>query len=327
MIPRRASPSTLSVALALLIVYVVWGSTFLAIAYVVETLPPFLAAGARFLLSGGILLGFLIAQDRWRRRRGSTPLARPRLVEWRTALIVGALLLLGGNGMVMVAEKVIPSGIAAVMIATEPIWLAFFDAIITRRRPSLLAMGGVVVGLAGVAVLLVPGGGGGALEPWGIGLLVLANIGWAAGSIYARHGPLPRNGLLATGMEQVAGGGTLILAALVAGEVWRVDLASVSVQSWVALGYLVVFGSLLAFTAYTWLLNHVPVTTVATYAYVNPIVAVALGVLFRGEQLTPRTLLAAALIIGAVVAMVSGRPREAEEPGRSSDLAAPDSAF
>jgi drug/metabolite transporter (DMT)-like permease len=312
------------VVLALLVVYVVWGSTFLAIAYVVETLPPFLAAGARFLASGSILLGFLVAQDRWRRHRGATRLARPRLVEWRTAVIVGGLLLLGGNGMVMVAEKVIPSGVAAVMIATEPIWIAFFEALVTRRRPSLLAMGGVLVGLAGVAVLLVPGGGGGGLEPWGIGLLMLANIGWAAGSIYARHGPLPGNGLLATGMEQLAGGATLVLAALVVGEVWRVDLAAVSVQSWLALGYLVVFGSLLAFTAYTWLLKHVPVTTVATYAYVNPVVAVALGALFHGEQLTPRTLLAAALIIGAVVAMVSGRPREAQQPGARSDLAPPE---
>jgi drug/metabolite transporter (DMT)-like permease len=187
-------------------------------------------------------------------------------------------------------------------------------------------MGGVAVGLAGVAVLLVPAGGGGTLEPWGIGLLLLANIGWAAGSIYARHGPMPSNGLLATGMEQLAGGGTLVLAALVAGEVGRVDLASVSVQSWVALAYLVVFGSLLAFTAYTWLLKHVPMTTVATYAYVNPIVAVALGVALRGEQLTPRTLLAAALIIGAVVAMVSGRPRQSGEPGVSPEVVPPEPA-
>ncbi len=319
-------PSTLPVVVSLLTVYLVWGSTFLAIAYVVETLPPFLAAGARFLLSGAILVGFLLAQDRWRRHRGAARLRRPLAVEWRTAFIVGALLLLGGNGMVMVAEKVIPSGIAAVMIATEPIWIAFFDALVTRRRPSLLAMGGVVAGLAGVAVLLVPGGGAGALEPWGIGLLVLANIGWAAGSIYARHGPLPSNGMLATGMEHLAGGGTLIIAALVAGEVWRVDLASVSVQSWVALAYLVVFGSLLAFTAYTWLLRHVPVTTVATYAYVNPIVAVALGALFHGEELTPRTLLAAALIIGAVVAMVSGRPPEGAQPGPVVSVAEPESA-
>lgn len=308
--------------MALTIVYIVWGSTYLAIAYVVETLPPFLAAGARFLAAGGLLLAFLLAQDRWRRSRGAeSRLERPRLVEWRTALIVGALLLLGGNGMVMVAEQTIPSGIAAVVIATVPIWMSVFDALLTRRPPSLLAIGGLVVGLLGVGILLLPTTGLDALDPVGIGLLVLATVSWAAGSLYARHGPLPRNQLLGTGMEQLAGGATLAVLGLAVGEGARLDVGSVSTESWIALAYLIVFGSLVAFTAYVWLLNHVAVTTVATYAYVNPIVAVALGVLFRSEPLTPRTLLAAALIIGAVVAMVSGRPREAEEPGPSPETA------
>ncbi|HEX2142148.1 MAG TPA: EamA family transporter [Candidatus Limnocylindria bacterium] len=323
MTPSRPSAATLPVIVALTIVYIVWGSTYLAIAYVVETMPPFLAAGTRFLAAGAMLVAFLLAQDRWRRGRGAATsrLERPRLVEWRSALIVGVLLLLGGNGMVMVAEQTIPSGIAAVIIATVPIWMSMFDALLTRRAPSRLAVGGLLVGLVGVAILLLPSDGVGALDPVGIGLLVLATISWAAGSLYARHGPLPKNQLLGTGMEQLAGGASLVILALVVGEVGRLEVGSVSRESWIALAYLIVFGSLVAFTAYVWLLNHVAVTTVATYAYVNPIVAVALGMLFRSEPLTLRTLLAAALIIGAVVAMVSGRPREAEEPGPSPEAA------
>jgi drug/metabolite transporter (DMT)-like permease len=316
-------PSTLSVAVALGTVYIVWGSTYLAIAYVVETLPPLLSAAARFLAAGGLLIAFLVAQDRWRRRRNpAAPSLRwPRAVEWRTAFIVGALLLLGGNGMVMVAEQSIPSGIAAVIIATVPIWMSVFDALLTRRAPSRLSIGGLVVGLVGVTILLLPSEGLDALDPIGIAVLVVAAISWASGSLYARRGPLPHNQLLGTGMEQLAGGLALVAAGLLLGELGRTDLAAVSVESLLGLGFLIVFGSLFAFTAYVWLLNHVPVTTVATYAYVNPVVAVGLGVFFRNESLTPRTLLAAALIMGAVVAMVSGRPREVEEAGPCPETA------
>lgn len=223
--------------------------------------------------------------------------------------------------MVMVAEKTIPSGIAAVIIATVPIWMSVFDALLTRRRPSGLAVGGLLVGLVGVAILLLPSTGLDSLDPVGIGLLVVATLSWAAGSLYARHGPLPRNQLLGTGMQQLAGGAALVVAGMAIGEVGATDLGGVSTVSLLALAYLVVFGSLLGFTAYVWLLNNVSVTTVATYAYVNPVVAVALGMLFRDETLSARTLLAAVLIIGAVVAMVSGRPRDAEEPGPSPEMA------
>jgi drug/metabolite transporter (DMT)-like permease len=323
MTPAASRSSLVPVALALGTVYIVWGSTYLAIAYVVETLPPLLSAAARFLVAGGLLVAFLVAHDRWRRRSDpdAQRLVRPRLVEWRTALIVGSLLLLGGNGGVMLAEQTIPSGIAAVIIATVPIWMSVFDALLTRRTPSLLSIGGLGAGLLGVAILLLPSGELDALDPVGIGLLVTSAIAWAAGSLYARRGPLPGNALLGTGMEQLAGGLALAAVGLLIGELGRTDIAAVKVESLVGLGYLIVFGSLLAFTAYVWLLNHVPVTIVATYAYVNPVVAVALGLLFRGESLTPRTLLAAVLIIGAVVAMVSGRPREAEAPGPSPEAA------
>ncbi len=325
MTPALHRPSTLAVAAALGTVYVIWGSTYLAIAYVVESMPPLLSAGARFTAAGLMLISFVVAQDRWRAARG---LPRrhaprwPRAIEWRSALIIGGLLLLGGNGMVSIAEQTIPSGIAAVMIATIPIWLSVFDAALTRRMPSLLAIGGLLVGLVGVAILLLPSAGNDSLNPAGIGILVVAAISWAAGSHYARRGPLPANQLLGTGMEQLAGGVLLLVVAAAVGEIGAFDAAKVTSASLLGLAFLVVFGSLVAFTAYVWLLNHVAVTTVATYAYVNPVVAVALGVAFRHEALSLRSMLAAALIIGAVVAMVSGRPREVEEAGHAPDTAA-----
>ena len=313
---RGRPPSTLSVAMALGTVYVVWGSTYLAIAYVVETLPPLLAAAVRFLVAGGALIAFVAGHHAWRRSRGVTDdLPRPRWVEWRTALIVGTLLLLGGNGLVSLAEQRIPSGIAAVMIATVPIWMSLFDAFLTRRTPSVLAIGGIAVGLIGAVILLLPSAGLDSLDPVGVGMVAVSAMAWATGSLYARRAPLPRSGLLGTGMEQLAGGVALGVVALAIGEPGRLDVSQVSAASLLGLAYLIVFGSLVAFTAYTWLLAHAPVTTVATYAYVNPVVAVALGLAFRNEPLTPRTLLAAALIIGAVVAMVSGRPRQVEETG------------
>lgn len=321
--PVPGRPSTLSVAAALGTVYLVWGSTYLAIAYVVDTMPPLLSAGTRFLVAGLTLIAFLVARARWERRRdvAATGLPLPRAVEWRTAFIVGGLLLLGGNGGVSIAEQTIPSGIAAVIIATTPIWLSVFEALLTRRMPSLLAIGGLLVGLVGVAILLLPSNGADSLNPVGIGILVLATVCWAAGSLYARRGPLPKNQLLGTGMEQLAGGLLLLAAGVAIGEVGRFDPAAVTTSSLLALAFLIVFGSLLAFTAYVWLLNHVAVTTVATYAYVNPVVAVALGVAFRGETFTLRSLLAAGLIIGAVVAMVSGRPRDTEEAGSPPETA------
>ena len=317
--------STLAVAAALGTVYVVWGSTYLAIAYVVDSMPPLLAAGARFTLAGGLMLSFLVARDRWRGARDNGPGKRlhwPRAVEWRTALVVGSLLLLGGNGMVSFAEQTIPSGIAAVIIATVPIWLSLFDALLTRRAPSPVAIGGLIVGLVGVAILLLPSTGVDSLDPVGIGILVLAAVSWASGSLYARRGPLPSSHLLGTGMEQLAGGLVLLLAGAAIGEIGHFDPAAVKPEALLGLAFLVVFGSLLAFTAYSWLLSHVAVTTVATYAYVNPVVAVALGVAFNHETLTPRSLLAAGLIIGAVVAMVTGRPRDVKEAGPSPDAAA-----
>ncbi len=309
---RTASP--LSTALNLVTVYLIWGSTYLAIRVMVQTLPPLLAASARYLVAGAIMVALLWARSRLSR----SPSARLEHVSgahWRSAAIVGGLLLLGGNGFVVLSEQRIDSGIAAVLVAAVPIWLNLFEAVATRRRPSALTIGGVVAGFAGVLVLLAPVEGVRAIDPIGIGLVLFASVSWALGSLYSRRAPMPRSGLLATGIEMLAGGVWLAVAGTLTGEIGRTDPSSFSMGSLLAVGYLIVFGSLIAFSAYTWLLQHAPVSTVATYAYVNPVVAVALGAIFLSEQITLRTGIAAALIIGAVVAMVSGRPRGREQPG------------
>jgi drug/metabolite transporter (DMT)-like permease len=325
--PRSASGA--AVVFALLIVYVVWGSTYLAIAFAIETLPPLLSAGVRFVVAGTLLLGATAALRRWRRRQGSTGEREPlRWAHWRATAIVGVLLLLGGNGGVVFAEQYIPSGIAAVLVATMPIWMAILDAVRTRRAPSRVAIAGLVAGIVGVAVLLAPVEGLGDLNALGVIVVVAAALSWAIGSLYAREATLPSSGALATGMEMLCGGAALLLVGTLIGEVGRADPTSFSLSSVLALGYLVVFGSILAFSAYTWLLAHAPVTVVGTYAYVNPIVAVALGALINAEEITPRTIIASAIIIGAVVAMVSGRPRKAEpEPEQEGrELAACEAA-
>ena len=306
-------PSTAAVAAALLIVYVVWGSTYLAIAYMIETLPPLLAAGVRYATAGVLMLGALAAYARF--RRGAEPAERPTAAHLRSAFIVGTLLLLGGNGGVVLAELYIPSGVAAVLIATMPIWLALFDSILTRRRPSALVIGGLVAGIVGVAILLAPEEGIAGINPLGILLCVGAEISWAAGSVYAQRAPLPRSALLGTGLEMLAGGIVLMAAGSLIGEIGGMNVAEFSAESLIALAYLIVFGSIVAFSAYTWLLANAPVSTVGTYAYVNPIVAVALGAILRNEPITPLRLIGTAIILGAVVAMVSGRPRETERTG------------
>jgi drug/metabolite transporter (DMT)-like permease len=311
-------PSTAAVAVALLTVYVVWGSTYFAIAVMIETLPPLLAAGFRYAAAGLIMLGALAAHARWRRSR--EPAERPTAAHWRSAFIIGTLLLLGGNGGVVLAELRIDSGVAAVLVATVPIWLAVFDAILTRRPPSLLVVGGLVAGIVGVGVLLVPVEGLGGIDPLGVVLVVGGTMCWAAGSLYARRAPLPRSGLLGTGMEMVGGGLALAIGGLLLGELGRVDVGSFSTRSLLAVAYLIVFGSIVAFTAYTWLLANVSVSVVGTYAYVNPIVAVGLGAVFLSEEITIRTVIATVIIIGAVVAMVSGRPRIVEESGPDPEV-------
>ena len=314
---QHSGPRPLAVAVALLLVYVVWGSTYFAIAVMIETLPPLLAAGTRFLVAGSLMLAVVTAHARWRSSRGGPSSPRVTRQHWRSAVIVGTLLLLGGNGGVVLAERLIPSGVAAVLVATVPIWLATFDAILERRAPSLLVVAGLVAGIGGVTILLAPVEGLAGIDPAGVILVVLGAMCWAIGSLYARRAPLPSSGLLTTGMEMVGGGAALVLAGAVIGEIARTDVDAFSLRSILAFTYLIVFGSILAFTAYTWLLANVSVSTVGTYAYVNPVVAVALGAILLGEPITLRTVIASLLIIGAVVAMVSGRPRARPVPAPS----------
>jgi drug/metabolite transporter (DMT)-like permease len=308
---ERAAP--LAVAGNLLIVYVLWGSTYLAIRLAVETLPPFYSAATRFLIAGGLMVGFLWVRSRLS-RSPSAQLEPIRKEHWRSAAIIGGLLLFGGNGLVVQSEQYIDSGIAAVLVAAVPIWMNLFDAIQTHRRPSLLVIGGVIAGFAGVLVLIAPISGLAAINPFGVGLVVVAAISWASGSLYARNAPMPRSGLLATGIEMLAGGAILVLAGTLTGEFSRTHPSQFSTASLLGVAWLIVFGSLVAFSAYTWLLKNAPVSTVATYAYVNPVVAVALGAFFLHEPITLRTIVASVLIIGAVVAMVSGRRRDEPVP-------------
>lgn len=296
-----ARPFPWRASIALLAVYVIWGSTYLAIAFVVQTMPPLLSAGIRFIVAGLIFLG-------WCALRGAFRQERPTLRHWAAAAIVGGLLLLGGNGLVMLAQERIPSGVAALLVGTLPIWLAVLDGVVNRQGVSRLVVAGLVAGLLGVAILVVPGANLEAVEPIGAAMVIGASLSWAVGSLYARGATLPKSRILSTGMEMFAGGLLLTLVGAAFGEVARVDFAAFSMASLVAVLYLIVFGSLVAFTAYTWLLSNVATSTVSTYAFVNPLVAVALGWLILSEPITPRTIIAGAVIIAAVVAMVYGRP-------------------
>lgn len=290
---------------ALWAVYIVWGATYLAIRYVVETMPPFLSAGIRFLVAGGML--YL-----WAIRRGDREGDRPTLRHWRTAAIIGGALLLGGNGMVQFAEQTVPSGIAALLIATVPLWMALIGGVILRERTTWREVLGIVVGFGGVALLVGPVGGAG-FDPIGIAAVLFAAVSWASGSLYARRAALPARPLVGIAMEMIAGGVILGIVGLASGEAAELDAASVSLASWLGLAYLIVFGSLVGFAAYAWLLRVARTSLVATYAYVNPVIAVLLGWAVASEDVTLRTLLAGLVIVGAVALIVSARAVEGEE--------------
>jgi len=287
----------LSIWSALISVYLIWGSTYLAIRYAVETTPPFLMAAVRFIISGEFLYVL--------RRAGGDP--PPKALEWRSAAVIGIFLLVGGNGGVVWAEQFVPSSLAALLVATVPLWMVLMDMI--RRggeRPGSRVAIGILIGFGGV-VLLIGSAASGA-EPMnllGAAVLVLASFSWAIGSLYGKSAKLPSSQLLGTSMEMVAGGMALMLVALIVGEWGSFDIAAVSRRSVLALVYLTAIGSA-AFVAHVWLLRVAPTPLVATYAYVNPLVAVLLGYSLAQEPMTLRTLVAATLIIGSVV-LVSAR--------------------
>lgn len=294
-------PPRAQVLLAFAAVYIVWGSTYLAIRVAIETIPPLLMAGARFLVAGALLYGFS-------RLRGA---ARPSRPQWRATAIVGALLLLGGNGGVVLGERTVPSGVAALLVATVPVWMVMLDWLWHgAARPGPKVVVGLLLGLVGIGVLVGPGAfGGGAIDPAGAGVLLVGSLCWATGSIYSRHADLPVHAVLGTGMEMLAGGLLLVSAGALHGEFSALHLSSISTSSLLGLLYLVTFGSFVGFTAYIWLLDRVAPARVATYAYVNPVVAVMLGWLVLDEPLTSRMFAAAAVIVGAVVLITSAARR------------------
>ena len=291
---HRLKAPTAAVWTALGAIYLIWGATYLGMEIAIETLPPFLMASLRFLIAGAILFAIF------------RPREKPTRRQWLSAAVVGLFLLVGGNAMVAVAQQRIDTGVAALIVATIPLWFALFDFVLGRRiRPQ--AVLGVVIGFVGIALLVRPGGD---IDLFGAFICLLAPISWAIGSLYARNAPLPSSLLLGSGMEMLAGGALLAVIGFATGE--RVDFAEVSGRSWAALAFLVVFGSIVAYSSYVWLLTVAPTELVGTYAYVNPVIAVALGAVFLGEAITAWVLLAGAAIVASVVLIV--RAQSAGKP-------------
>ncbi len=288
----------LAVAGGLAIVYVVWGSTYTAIAFGLESIPPLLLGGTRFL-AAGVLLYVLV-------RALSAGAPRPTTRNWAAAALTGTPLLVLGNGGVVWAQQRVPSGIAALLVATVPLWIAALDRLAFGRRLDRSSLAGLTLGFVGVALLVDLGGTGGA-DPIGSVALVLAALSWAGGTLLARGAALPQHTLLAASMQMLAGGAILIVASVATGELSEVG--SLSAQSFAGWAYLVVFGSIVAFSAYGWLLRVAPTSLVATYAFVNPVVAVFLGWLLLGESLDARTLVAGSVIVAGVALIVTGTAR------------------
>jgi drug/metabolite transporter (DMT)-like permease len=296
---HRAAPRGLVLA-AFAAIYLIWGSTYLGIRFAVETIPPFLLGGARFLLAGGVLYAWL------RLRRVPNPAG----FHWRNAAVVGVLLLGFGNGGVNWAEQKVPSGLTALLIAVTPVWFALLDWLRPRgARPSVQTVIGIVVGFAGVVLLI----GGpeifrkNTIDLGGVAVLMMASVAWASGSLYARYTPKPESPLMAGAIQMLAGGGVLLVAGILAGEPARFDGSLVSTRSAWAFAYLAVIGSLVGFTAFSWLLKVTTPARISTYAYVNPVIAVFLGWAFGGETLTARMVWAAAVIVFGVVIITTRR--------------------
>jgi drug/metabolite transporter (DMT)-like permease len=289
-----ASPTLVWIALG--IVYVVWGSTYLAIRVAVETMPPLLMGAARFT-SAGVLL---YAVARWRGAPSLRSLTRAQLAScW----LIGSLLAAGGNGVVNVAEQYIPSSLAALIISSVPLWVVLMRRA-TGERVAWLTLASVAVGFCGVALLLLPGGAGHSGKPIGFVLVVFAAFSWALGSFASRKVTLPSDALLSTAVQMAGGGLTLLVFGLALGEAGDVHPDRFSGDSLLAFAYLIFIGSLVAYTAYVWLLQNAPISKVATYAYVNPVIAIFLGWAILSENVTATMLIGAAVIVCSVAATV-----------------------
>jgi drug/metabolite transporter (DMT)-like permease len=305
-IARRDVSHGWLVWVALWTVYIVWGSTYLAIRITVETLPPFVNAGFRFLVAGAVMYGFLA----FRRGRAAMSVTPRQLAA---SSLVGACLVVGGNGLVVIAEQTVPSGLASLIIASVPLWVVLFRTV-TGDRVSVGTLGGVGAGFAGVAMLVLPGDKPEGVTIGGLLLLVLASASWAFGSFTSTKLEMPKDPFVSTALQSLAGGIILLIGGALRGEFSGLDVAEFSTASMLAWGYLVVFGSLTAFTAYVWLLQHAPISKVATYAYVNPMIALVLGWLILSEEITVTMLVGAAIIVASVAGTVRRESRKQPAP-------------
>jgi drug/metabolite transporter (DMT)-like permease len=320
----RSAAAPLAIWLGLLTLYFVWGSTYLGIRIAVESIPAFLMGAARFLVAGGLLLA-------WTALREGPGALRISRRELRDSLVVGIALLGGGMGMVALAEQTVPSGITALLIALMPAWVAVLGRVFFGERLPTVVIVGIVVGLVGVAILVAPTGGNLSLDPGGLAAVLLSPISWATGSLYATHrARQPGRPLVATGLQMLGGALALAVASLATGEVARFSPTAVSSDSAWALAYLVTIGSLVGYTTYVWLLRVAPLPKIATYAYVNPVVAFILGALLLAEPISPRTVVAAVVIVAAVALIVTARsrtgPQALSEPEGSDIAREPSSA-
>jgi len=306
--PSSASPFAQTSTLVLLgfaAVYIIWGSTYFAIRVGVESVPPLLLAGMRHLGFGLLFYPIL----RWK------TVVKPTWEHWRTAAITGFLLLFVGNGGVCIAEQTVPSGVAALLVATVSLWMVIVDWLRPGGvRPVARVLAGLVLGFAGLALLVGPKNLGGSerINPTGVMILLVASFAWSCGSLYSKHGALP-SPLLGAAMQCLCGGITLCVVGFLTGETKSFHLANVTTRSWIAVAYLVFFGSMMGFTAYVYILKKSTATRVATYAFVNPVVALLLGWLFGGESVGLRTILAAGVILGAVILVITA-PRRIASP-------------
>jgi drug/metabolite transporter (DMT)-like permease len=279
------------------LVYVVWGSTYLAIRIAIETLPSFLMAGTRFTVAGLILFAFARRNEK----------VKIQAVHWRSAFIVGALLLAGGNGGVVWAEHWVPSGITALIIATVPLWTVFLEIVWNKNNKiDFRTLSGIFLGFAGLWYLIRPAENASNIYLPGALVLLTAALSWSIGSIYARRAPLPKTDLLPTAMEMIGGGSILLMLGTFSGEWLQVRPEAFSLRSVMALLFLIVFGALVGFTAYKYILKHTSPTLSATYAYVNPVIAVFLGWFVLGEPLSPRLFTGAAIILAGVFLITIG---------------------
>lgn len=303
----RTPPRRWLLLLAFLIVYIVWGSSYIGISFAIETIPPTVMTGTRFVLAGGVLIV-------WALRVGSP---MPTRRQWRSGFIAGGLLFLANNGLIVLATSMgVPTGVSALLIGTTPMWIVILTSLHERTRPNSGTLIGLALGTLGIGLLVNLNGAlsGGSSELLGAVIVIVAALFWALGSLYARNADMPANPLMSTGIQLFCGGLLQMALSVANGSLFSIDISAISFRSVFAMIYLAIFASIIAFTAFTWLMRVANPALVTTYAYVNPVVAVILGWIFRGEQLTMRTLLAGAIIIAAVVILTRASRSAARRP-------------